>query len=83
MSLHILICLSTAGLIHEALAAGSSENRTSSIDRAAHTLGSEILDFVVDKSFPSSIYTFHFPSVVDGGSCHGSDRRIHSRSITS
>ena len=83
MSLEILICLGTALFTHEALASGCTEDCTATVDRATDTLRCKILDFIVDKAFPATVYSFDVPSVIDGSTRHGSDSRIHSRRITS
>ena len=79
----ILVSLGPAFLVHEALAACRSENGTASVDGTADTLGCKILDFIIDKAFPASVYSLDLPSVEDGCSCNGPDGRIHSRRITS
>ena len=50
----------------------------------ADVVGKDVaFDFIVDKAFPATVYSFHAPSVIDGSSRHGSDSRIHSRRVTS
>ena len=81
--LKVLKRLGTSLLIHEALASGCPEDGTSSVDRAADAFRRKVLDLVIDKAFPTPIYSFYLPSVIDGRPCHCSNRSVHSRCISS
>ena len=81
--LYVFIRLGTSFLIHEILAAGRTQDCAAAVDDAADAFRCKILYFVIDEAFPAPIYAFHFPAVVNRGSCHGSNCRIHSRRVTS
>ena len=62
VSLDVLISLGTSFLAHEALASGCSEDCTTTIDCSADALGSEVLDLVIEKALPATIYTLDLPT---------------------
>ena len=83
MSLYVLIRACASFFIHEVLASRGTQDSTSTIDGSADAFRCEILDFVIDEAFPATVDSLYLPSVIDGRTCDGSDRRVHSGSITS
>lgn len=80
---HVVISLFTPLRRKEFLAASRFQNRSSPLDDIAHILCRKFLNFVVNQSFITTIYTFYLQTRCYPGTRNSADSGIHSGSISS